>query len=279
LALSGLLMTLQCGRPAFAAGTVTYSVAPLGQTTTTKAFVVTWNWTADASAATVPASTAVIPSYLWGYQVTAVQFVPGTGTAPTAGYSATITDANGLDQLGGQAIGILAAAGSQSFGTNGRATPIQGNLTLNISGNAVNSATGTVFAFLGPIDAPAPIQRNQRWLVSSSPAAGSQAVATKAAGAAGVRHVLDCIMWSAISSGALTASSPNLQLFDGAGAILTINVAFPTAAGASVQVAGPSQLCGLNIVGTAATSMTLQFAASNAAAQEAVAITGYDVTQ
>lgn len=109
------------------------------------------------------------------------------------------------------------------------------------------------------------------WQVLNTPATATQAIATKAAGAAGIKHVLYGVIAS-IAAGA-TAQTPILvQVLDGASVIFTAAVAAAVDGIASINIVG------LHIPGTAATSMTLQFSAAGAlATQEAVTLIGYDV--
>jgi hypothetical protein len=117
------------------------------------------------------------------------------------------------------------------------------------------------------------------WSVISNPAAGSQATASKAAGATGVRHVGNCISFSAADTAAPAATLLTVNLRDGAsgaGTILwTAEVFIPATAGA--QAAAPFEECGLNAIGSSATAMTLEFSAGLANLIEAVSIQGYDV--
>lgn len=112
------------------------------------------------------------------------------------------------------------------------------------------------------------------WAIQNQPAAATQATITRAAGAAGVRHV--CTSISA-SLGAVAANGTQiLNLRDGAsgvGTILWSTRLGPLVIGTSVDV----QIGGLNIVGSAATAMTLEFAAAPGATNfETVALTGHD---
>jgi len=114
------------------------------------------------------------------------------------------------------------------------------------------------------------------WAVNHTPAAGVRATITRAAGAAGVRHVCTSIDARLIGVGAIAA--PILvNLRDGAtgaGTILWSGYLFAPAAG-SKDVA---TISGLHIFGSAATAMTLEFAAAGGAGDfESVSITGHDV--
>jgi hypothetical protein len=112
------------------------------------------------------------------------------------------------------------------------------------------------------------------WTVLNTPAAATQATATKAAGAAGVRHVCNSIS-ATFAAGATPGAATLVNLRDGASGAGTIlwsqYLAAPTG---DVRVL---TISGLNIVGSAATAMTLEFAAAGAATTlQAVTLTGYD---
>jgi hypothetical protein len=134
----------------FAAGTVTTTLQPLG---TSGIEVLTWNWTGDVSNGSVPASSAaglLAQAQLQGFRVVQVEFIPGS-PSPTNNYSATITDTNGLDILAGQAASALSSSAAQGYlPSSATAMPINGVLTLNITGNSVASAKGLVVAYIAP---------------------------------------------------------------------------------------------------------------------------------
>jgi hypothetical protein len=97
------------------------------------------------------------------------------------------------------------------------------------------------------------------WTVVHAPGAAAQAIATKSAGAAGVKHVCHGII-ATIAAGATAQTPINVQVLDGAA------VLFSAAVSAPANGQGGIFLTGINLVGTAATSMTLQFSAAGAAA-------------
>lgn len=105
-------------------------------------YTITWAWTADSGAATVPTSTV---SGILGYVVRVITN-PGS-TAPTDDYDIVLNDAYGCDVMGGaladrdtanteQAMPIIGGASSGAL--------VLDTLQLSISGNSVNSATGLV---------------------------------------------------------------------------------------------------------------------------------------
>ncbi|MEN9924383.1 MAG: hypothetical protein RL268_509 [Pseudomonadota bacterium] len=107
------------------------------------------------------------------------------------------------------------------------------------------------------------------WTEVHTPAAATQATITRAAGAAGVRHVCTGIV--ATLACAAAASGPlTVTLLDGAA------VRWAGVVSAPVQGCAVLQVDGMAIVGTAATAMTLQFSAAGAAGSlEAVTLMGY----
>lgn len=116
------------------------------------------------------------------------------------------------------------------------------------------------------------------WYVTHAPAAATQATASKAAGAAGVRHV--CTGFTVTIAGgaaAPTAALVTVNLRDGAtgaGTIIsTLTLAVEAVAGkAVVHHVGP-----LNVFGTAATAMTVETsAATGANVSASVTLYGYD---
>jgi len=125
-----------------AAGTVTQSISRAG-----RMIEVTFSWTADAGAATVP-STAMESAYaaeVLGCWLISGETDPGA-TAPTDDYDIVVNDSLGCDLFGG-------ALNNRDTSTSEYATPLVGNsygyvpitdstLTMVISNNAVNSATG-----------------------------------------------------------------------------------------------------------------------------------------
>jgi hypothetical protein len=115
------------------------------------------------------------------------------------------------------------------------------------------------------------------WYVTHAPAANNQATATKAAGAAGVRHV--CTGFTVTLAGgaaAPTAALVTVNLRDGAtgaGTIIsTLTLGLEAVAGKNVAIhVGP-----LNVFGTAATAMTVETSASPGAnASASVTLYGY----
>jgi hypothetical protein len=121
-------------------------------------------------------------------------------------------------------------------------------------------------------------EKGPRWSVVSGPAVSLQATASKAAGAAGVRHVCDCVTVSAGASTAPAAATElTINLRDGASGAGTVIWSTEITAAATAANHGNVPLCGLNLIGTAATAMTLEFGALLTNEFESVTLTGYDV--
>lgn len=113
------------------------------------------------------------------------------------------------------------------------------------------------------------------WSVTSTPAAATQATASKAAGGGTVRHVATTIT-VCIAAGATAQTPIAVNLRDGAtgaGTVLrTWKFSVP------INTSTCSDLSGLAMIGTANTAMTLEFAAAGAAATEqTVTLTGFSV--
>jgi len=129
--------------------------------------------------------------------------------------------------------------------------PLTGVTALNLTTQPVNNPSN-------PASGPFLVEKGARWSVTNTGVFGSNAVATEAAGAAGVRHVVDCIAFSAVSTGAIAAPSDLvLEVLDGAVPFWVFVAAAPATAGTGVQIVSPTHFCGLGIVGSPATSMTI----------------------
>ena len=108
--------------------------------------------TADAAAATYPATVVntlenISDWDLRGLKLYSVKAYPGA-VAPTDGTDLTITDKYGVDLLGGKGENLIDATSKTWIpaGPEGYAFPalITGNITVNISNNAVKSAVTTI---------------------------------------------------------------------------------------------------------------------------------------
>ena len=130
-----------CGE-AFADSSVSQAWASVNK----EVMVLTMAWTADANSGDVSAtvSEADIDGYI--FQVVTN---PGT-TAPSDNYDITINDASGVDIMGGELDNRDTANSEQVvpkidavYGTR----MVDGAITVNFSGNSVNSATGEVIIY------------------------------------------------------------------------------------------------------------------------------------
>ena len=102
-------------------------------------------------------------------------------------------------------------------------------------------------------------EKGARWGVNHAPSAGTVAVASKSAGAGGVRHVADCVSYSMGAASAPTAATATVVLRDGSSGAGTILWQKQLPAPASTGVHANESFCGLNLAGSAATAMTLEF--------------------
>lgn len=114
------------------------------------------------------------------------------------------------------------------------------------------------------------------WSITHTPAAATKATITKAAGAAGVRHICTSISATLIGLTGDVQANIVVNVRDGAtgaGSALWSTILTVIPAG-QTGVA----LTGLHIIGSAATAMTIEFATAGAGTtQQAVAMTGHDV--
>jgi len=149
-------------------------------------------------------------------------------------------------------------------------------LTVTAAGAATvtGAATAAILAALSSAGALLTVRPGD-WSINHTPAAATQATSTRAAAAAGIRHVATSISAVVSTLGTAQTAALILNLRDGAtgaGTILwSVQISLPVSTTWTISISG------LNIVGTAATAMTLEFAAANVAASFAsVSLTGYD---
>ena len=135
----------------FAAGSVTQTLAMVGNNT--GKYIWTLTWTADAADHTVPntAMSADILAVVEGFYIEKVTTNPGA-TAPTDDYDITIEDTDGVDLMGGALLNRDTSTSESAYpivatGVYG-AVPFDGAPTVKWAGNSVNSATGTIKIFL-----------------------------------------------------------------------------------------------------------------------------------
>ena len=140
-----LLCLLVTGR-ALAAGSVAVSITKLDMIR-----VVTFSWTADASDGSVPSTTvsAAITQQIAGWNCFLCVTNPGS-TAPTDNYDIVVNDADGVDIFGGKLNNRDTATSEQAVPLVGGAymtRPVTGAITMVLTNNSVNSATGTLQLF------------------------------------------------------------------------------------------------------------------------------------
>lgn len=118
------------------------------------------------------------------------------------------------------------------------------------------------------------------WSVTGSGAGAQQAIASKALGAAGVRHVAKRVIITAATTGTVQPAI-QVNLRDGASGLGTVLASWQVGIGLSTALSGVCaqniDVDNLNLVGTSATAMTLEFSGAAAAATTtSVTLIGYD---
>lgn len=131
------------------AGTVTYEISKISKNLTKVIFTCT----ADASAATFPATTTTDS---FAGKLSRVVTNPGA-TAPQDNWDFTLADADGIDLLNSEGANRHTTTSQECFpkwpnaagsGYVYAAKPFHGTLTLTVSGNNVNSAIVVITAFI-----------------------------------------------------------------------------------------------------------------------------------
>src|SRR5881394_1267777 len=118
---------------------------------------------------------------------------------------------------------------------------------------------------------------SSRWSVVSAPAVSNQATASIAAEGS-VRHVVDCVAFSAASTTAPALTALTINIRDGATGAGTVIWSYAlAAANATGQNVPPYSICGLNLVGTTNTAMTAEFSILLANLVESISISGWNV--
>lgn len=138
----------------WSAGTVTQSLAIQPNNSNLK--ILTFAWVGDAGGGTVPATNTntEITKAIQGHSVYMVVTIPGSGVAPTNLYDITLKDGDGLDTMGGTladrsaTVTELALPKLESVSPIYGKRPVNGVITLTITNQNVNSATGTVRIYL-----------------------------------------------------------------------------------------------------------------------------------
>ncbi len=184
----------------------------------------------------------------------------------------TPTQGAAIDAQGGLSVKGEAASGAA---VTGNPVLIGGQDGVNAvtlkTLSAANLATGATAGNGALMTRPAD------WAVNNVAGAAAQATISKAAGAAGVKHVCTSISGQISTVGTAQAAQLVFNLRDGATGAGT--VLWSVGISLATNSTWGFYLSGLNIIGTAATAMTLETAAAPvAAAFASVALTGYDVS-
>jgi len=115
------------------------------------------------------------------------------------------------------------------------------------------------------------------WPLNAAPAANTVASVTKAAGGAGVRHVLKSISAAVGAVAVPAATISTLQVRDGASGVGPVIWQTYIGVEAVAGKSNPRDIVGLNIVGSANTAMTVEFAAASGANTfQSISATGFD---
>ena len=166
-----ILLSVLCG-PAHAAGMVQQQ-APrrLGNL---DSWVLEFDWTGDAATGSVPntlVSLSGCEGLCQGYLVTQIETIPKS-PVPSANYSVTFTDQNGVDFFGGAVINLSNSV-AQTFPGVSSAGPIVGSPRLSISAQTTASAQGSVLVFLRKPSAISPVPvgaiPTPNWLTIANP--------------------------------------------------------------------------------------------------------------
>jgi len=144
-------------------------------------------------------------------------------------------------------------------------------LTLEIS-SAPTALAKSRPARQDETSAPPPLPAPPAEWVVSNEIAGAAAVATKA-GISGVQHVADCVSFSTVDPGT-SGAVEIIQLLDGSSVLMQWVISSPPITSAQ----GSISVCGLNVVGSVGSAMTLEFTGSSTTTRESVNLVGHDAT-
>ncbi len=117
-----------------------------GQVGISDSSVIVFTWVAGSDGSVPVTVSSGLPAYLQGYWPISVETTPGT-PAPTADYSVAVLDGAGADIVAGVA-GALSATIGQSWDVDQSIPPLNGQFTLQLTGNAVAGAQGRVYVYL-----------------------------------------------------------------------------------------------------------------------------------
>ena len=205
------------------------------------------------------------------------------GTAPTT--AAVLADAAASNPTSPRVGAVLEAVQTADGTKTDRLIQDSKRLAVSLYAKAtaaadtvLRAASAAVLAGTTQADALL-VNKPGDWPVKHVPAENTQATASKAAGAAGVRHVCTSISAALASNASLAAlAQVSVRLRDGltgAGTILwEQQLSIPNVPGSMASI----NLSDLHIVGSAATAMTLEFSgAGGAGTLESVSLTGHSV--
>lgn len=113
------------------------------------------------------------------------------------------------------------------------------------------------------------------WAINVLAPESARAIATKAAGGAGVQHVATCVSATVENFNAVPGNL-TLQLLDGTVILQQWQLITPYSTGSFGGGGLVFSLCGLNLAGSVNTSMTLQFSVNGTNQTENVNLIGYD---
>jgi len=205
----------------------------------------------------------------------AINVIPGNGSSnlfDTRAHAGFVIPTNGtsnlFDTLAHSGFVIPSNGSANLFDTaahKGFAQITDGTTNVPIASGAVLAAANANGAL--------PVVARPTWSVTNAPGVGNQASVVVSAGATGVRHVADCIIFSGGATSSASLTQMTVQLLDGS-TVLHSWLVFPSGTGENIKPVG---ICGLNLVGSSATSMTLQFSQALTNEFESVSLTGYDV--
>lgn len=203
----------------------------------------------------------------------------GTDTAAMVGaaallYGARSSNLNLVDRLQSE------SDNADALGTSniGHLAAVAHNIIFNgTSWDRMRSASGAVQAGANALGVAAQV-RLGKWSAFSAPAAATQATATRAAGAAGVRHVAAFIRAKFTIPPTVNQPRIQLNLRDGASGAGTIIWQENFGVGVAVVDALEQTInIPVDLIGTAATAMTLEFSAAGAATTlQSLSLFGYD---
>ncbi len=195
------------------------------------------------------------------------RWAPWTGSGAGFGGVTLYTPAGAaVDTPTGTGNGVTTAnllgVGAYGYGFNGATWD-----RVRTNSAATLSATTQPFAQL--------TAKPGEWSITNAPAVNTIATATRAAGAAGVRHVCTAICVGVVVITGVPVTVMTWQLRDGATGAGTILLQGAISVASSAPQP-PTIIVPVNVIGSAATAMTIEFAAAAGAANfEFVNATGY----